>query len=176
MDADAAGWTMRRESDRRRTIQWNQLADKKWVDGTTLAIKAPNLVSRPLLNAEPSTWHTLAQAGVYCESQYQEHCGTHALATIMMRQIVQGTNTLVPLLRSWMVQEGIHQYPREDWPEYSYFEERGWYSPEALNHWLYRMVDEPVTLYPFMRIEHGTLPSRQAVLSQAPEGCKAIPH
>jgi hypothetical protein len=54
MDADAAGWTMRRAGDRCRTVQWNQLADKEWVDGTRLTIKGPNPPIRPSPNTEPS--------------------------------------------------------------------------------------------------------------------------
>jgi hypothetical protein len=55
------------------------------------------------------------------------------------------------------------------------------YTLQALNHWLYKMVEEPVTLMPFLELtycppgtSHLSRHNRASIMEAAPNGCKAI--
>jgi hypothetical protein len=55
------------------------------------------------------------------------------------------------------------------------------YTLQALNHWLYQMVEEPVTLMPFLKptycppgTSHLSRHNRASIMEAVPNGCKAI--
>jgi hypothetical protein len=112
----------------------------------------------------PSTQlRTLSQAGVYCEGHRGAHCGAHSLGSLFGRQITSDPNCLVPLLTRWQRDEGLmHQI----YADQTYFSPSGMYTLQALNHWLYKMVEEPVTLMRYQSTtnsvcKHVLLPERR---------------
>jgi hypothetical protein len=115
---------------------------------------------------------------VYCEGQGGAHCGAHSLAPLFGRQITSDPNCLVPLLTQWQRDEGLmHRI----YADQTYFSPSGMYTIQALNHWLYKMVEEPVTLMPFLELTYcppGTSylsrHNRASIMEAAPSGCKAI--
>jgi hypothetical protein len=61
---------------------------------------------------------------------------------MLKRQIASRPHHLVPQLTRWVAEEGLERV-RMRIQDYAYFEENGWYSHEALNHWLYHNTTQP---------------------------------
>ena len=118
---------------------------------------------------------TILQAGVYCEGQIGAHCGAHALAAMLGRQITSGPHYLVPLLTQWQREESLMQ---QYYQGQTYFSPSGMYTIQALNHWLDKMVEETVTLMPFLELGYRSpgapRHNRASIMEAAPNGCEAI--
>ena len=91
------------------------------------------------------TWVQADHVGVYCEGQVGAHCGAHALHALLGRRIADSNLYLYPDLNSSMSRPGPRQLTRTDQPQFS---ASGWYSIEAINHWLYEHTTEDATLAP----------------------------
>jgi hypothetical protein len=120
------------------------------------------------------TWCRPQDIDLYCEPQNGGHCGAHALAAMLMRQIAHAPHYLLPQLRQWTAAEGIVRDRITLDLHYTYYEASGWYSPEALNHWLRHNIEETITLLQFHYIGHGQMSTKQGILNKAPPGCKSL--
>jgi len=128
---------------------------------------------RPLdFNDYTTTWQDNKVVGVYCERQKEAHCGAHALAALLGRRITTQPQYLVQELHAWRTEEKIQLHPYRT--AYKYYEENGWYSPPALNHWIKRRISPHVAICRFMTIVHGQRVNKDMILAQAPQGCQSI--
>ena len=114
-------------------------------------------------------WPLASAVGMYCEAQADGHCGAHALAALLGKQITASPEFLYPELTHMATAAGI---PQQDWEQD--FQTSGWYSMYAINHWLWRRVDTDAALCAFLELEHTTQCSQTTVLQQAPRGCQAF--
>jgi hypothetical protein len=181
---------------------YNGARDKAWVSGSLVHMhseRVRNLATQVALDRSllhqpagiPSDsseflraqgWIAPASIGIHCEAQDNAQCGAHAMNALMYRAATTGPHYLYQKLKNSLRAAQISGVSSDSILQDEFWR-AGWYSPYALNHFLYEYSRDLVALVGVADFRHAGTDSYRAadnlitktdILNRAPQGCRSL--